>query len=245
MPVAQQAERGSAAARHFDGVRTAFGRDFATTRTDFVTLLSPGVLNMNKKWLPRARLWRLILSQNTAGYWCASSTTALALVARDSEEVESLPETLLSRIVGMLKGLTDTATEAEVVSDNISGVSGVGARREHDDLDDLFDTLPGGASDDEMPPSQNDKRPRKLFDSSDDPIACSVGAIGRAMPAALAKLKASDPSSPVTLLRVWTTMCCIAVLERQNVSWVWGDGDLYDPTERCAAAYFLAAQGAF
>jgi len=39
MPVAQLAERGSAAARHFDGVRTAFGRDFATTRTDFITLL--------------------------------------------------------------------------------------------------------------------------------------------------------------------------------------------------------------
>ena len=36
----------------------------------FVTLLSPGILNSAKKWLPRARLWKLILSQNTAGYWC-------------------------------------------------------------------------------------------------------------------------------------------------------------------------------
>ena len=73
MPVAQLAERGSAAARHFDGVRTAFGRDFNTTRVDFVTLLSPGILNMATKWLPRARLWRLILSQSTTGYWYVSA----------------------------------------------------------------------------------------------------------------------------------------------------------------------------
>jgi hypothetical protein len=69
MPVAQLAERSSAAARHFDGMRTAFGRDFNTTRVDFITLLSPGILNMNKKWLPHARLWRLILCQNKAGFW--------------------------------------------------------------------------------------------------------------------------------------------------------------------------------
>ena len=79
MPVAQLAERGSAAARHFDGVRTAFGRDFSTTRVDFVTLLSPGILNMASKWLPRARLWKLILSQSTAGYWCVPSAGAASL----------------------------------------------------------------------------------------------------------------------------------------------------------------------
>jgi hypothetical protein len=28
-------------------------------------------------------------------------------------------------------------------------------------------------------------------------------------------------------------MCCIAVLERLIVCWVWGDGDLYPPEERC------------
>ena len=97
MPVAQLAERSSAAAHHFDGVLTAFGRDFHATRIEcvpscgcvpylclltrlplcllqsFVTMLSPGILNMNKKWLPRARLWRLILSQNVAGFWCVEA----------------------------------------------------------------------------------------------------------------------------------------------------------------------------
>jgi hypothetical protein len=33
------------------------------TQTDFVTLLSSGVLNTRKGWWMMARLWRLILSQ--------------------------------------------------------------------------------------------------------------------------------------------------------------------------------------
>ena len=103
MPVAELAERASAARQHFEGVRTAFGRDFNTTRVEcvpsprrraaacsrlltrrpfrsachsFVTLLSPGILNMSKKWLPRARLWKLILSQSTTGYWCVPCAQA-------------------------------------------------------------------------------------------------------------------------------------------------------------------------
>ena len=104
MPVAELGERASAARQHFEGVRTAAGRDFNTTRTEcvplcrvlrcrlrapahspaallwrknsFVTLLSPGILNTAKKWLPRARLWKLILCQNVAGYWCVSRSQA-------------------------------------------------------------------------------------------------------------------------------------------------------------------------
>ena len=104
MPVAELGERASAARQHFEGVRTAAGRDFNTTRTEcvplcwvlrcrlrapahappvllwcknsFVTLLSPGILNTAKKWLPRARLWKLILCQNVAGYWCVPRAQA-------------------------------------------------------------------------------------------------------------------------------------------------------------------------
>jgi hypothetical protein len=59
MPVAQLAERRSAAKRHFAGVTTPAGRDFTKTCTDFVTLVSPGILNGTRRWLPTARLWRL------------------------------------------------------------------------------------------------------------------------------------------------------------------------------------------
>ena len=229
MPVAELAERGSAAAQHFDSVRTAFGRDFNTTRTDFVTLLSPGVLNMNKMWLPRARLWRLILSQSTAGYWDASSTTALVLEARTSEEVEVLPESLLTRIVNIIRGVTESTADAEAAGD---GGDTLDARYEQDDMDELFELHEGAPDEEETPRTQRQKRPRGPL--TDCPINCSVGAISSAMPPALIKLRtAGDLSSAVKLRRVWTTMCCIAVLERLSVCWVWGDGDLYDPNERC------------
>jgi hypothetical protein len=32
--------------------------------------------------------------------------------------------------------------------------------------------------------------------------------------------------------RVWCTLCCIAVLERMDVCWIAGDGDLYEPQEK-------------
>jgi hypothetical protein len=136
MPVAELAERGSAARQHFEGVRTAFGRDFNTTRTDFVTLLSPGILNMAKKWLPRARLWRLILCQTTTGYWDASSTTALVLQSRTAEEVDELPKTLLKRISDVVRSLTETVADSEAAGDGDEGLDG---RHEQDDLDELFE----------------------------------------------------------------------------------------------------------
>ena len=229
MPVAELGERASAARQHFEGVRTAFGRDFNTTRTDFVTLLSPGILNMSKKWLPRARLWRLILSQNTSGFWDASSTTALVLEARTSEEVEVLPESLLTRIVNIIRGVTESTADAEAAGD---GGDTLDARYEQDDMDELFELHEGAPDEEETPRTQRQKRPRGPL--TDCPINCSVGAISSAMPPALIKLRtAGDLSSAVKLRRVWTTMCCIAVLERLSVCWVWGDGDLYDPNERC------------
>jgi hypothetical protein len=227
MPVAQLAERGSAAARHFDGMHTAFGRDFNTTRIDFVTLLSPGILNMNKKWLPRARLWRLILSQNSAGFWDASSTTALALEARSSEEVAVLPETLIMRIVNMIRAFLESAADAEAAG-NVSA----DGRHEQDDMGDLFEQE--GAQEEA---TRNRKEKRQSTPATDCPLTCSVSAISSSIPPALLKLrKAGDVPSAVTLRRVWTTMCCISVLERLNVCWVWGDGDLYAPDERYATA---------
>jgi hypothetical protein len=81
VPVAQLAERRSAAKRHFAGVTTVCfpshripflqcvyaltmtrcdaqpaGWDFAKVQTDFVTLVSPGIVNGTKNWLPTARL---------------------------------------------------------------------------------------------------------------------------------------------------------------------------------------------
>lgn len=176
---------------------------------------------MSKKWLPRARLWRLILSQNTEGFWSDSTTTALVLEARNADEVAVLPETLLERIINVFKALIESNAES-----NADGVGGLDAR--HETEDDELGEIQAAKEQDHTDKSQ-DKEPRNLM--SDNPLDCSVSAIGHAMPSALANLKPCD--APLGVLhRIWTTMCCIAVLERLNVSWVWGDGDLYDPGER-------------
>jgi hypothetical protein len=226
MPVAELAERASAARQHFEGVRTAFGRDFATTRVDFVTLLSPGVLNMTKKWLPRARLWRLILSQTTTGFWDASSTTALVLQSRTAEEVDELPKTLFKRIADVVRSLTETMADAEAAGD---ADTGIGGRHEQDDLDELFEFHEEDEGDDDETPRRRAKR----MPVTDCPVTCSVDAITASIPRALSRL-ATDTSTAKTLRCVWTTMCCISVLERLIVCYVWGDGDLYPPDERYA-----------
>ncbi len=70
-------------------------------------------------------------------------------------------------------------------------------------------------------------------DAADDcPVTAVPRSILEAMPARL-RAVGDDKSD---LLRVWTTLCCIAWLEREPVSWLAGDGDLYPATERCAAA---------
>ena len=113
--------------------------------------------------------------------------------------------------------------EADAAGDGDDGPEG---RREQDDLDEFFEWREGEEEDDAA------HRPHKRTPLTDCPINNSTEAIVLAMPRALAKL-AVDDSSTVTLRRVWTTMCCIAVLERLIVCWVWGDGDLYAPEERC------------
>ena len=49
------------------------------------------------------------------------------------------------------------------------------------------------------------------------------------MPRRLAHVASADPG--VDALRVWTTLCCLAMLEKLPHSWVFGDGDIYPPPE--------------
>ena len=219
-----------------------------------MTLLSPGILNTVKKWLPRARLWKLLLSQNVAGFWrvpcaplchfCAhafacrdvSSTTALVLEARAPHEVDAIPKSLLKRLLDMVRSMAETVADAEAAGDEESAVDG---RREQDDLDDFFEFHEEGeenADDDEKPHARKRAKRRP---ATDCPVTCSADAIVLAIPRSLTKL-ATDVPTAVKLRRVWTTACCIAVLERLVVCWVWGDGDIYAPEERCVLSHALA-----
>ena len=251
LPVAELAQRISDAKAYFGDFVTPAGWDFAKTQTDFVTLLSPGVLNGTHKWLIRCRLWRLILSQNVQGYWDASTTTAFALEARDAKETQGLPPTPMQKLLTVLGGVGEVLVSAEDDDD-------ADARHESDAtaMDDIMSTISDArdarrtkagitAADDADgddtggDPSAPPRTPSLLRRSvdkaraaalTDCPLSCSVSAIARSMPRALVRLRQEDSS--VNVVRVWTTLLCICILERMNVSWIWGDGDLYPEEER-------------
>ena len=66
------------------------------------------------------------------------------------------------------------------------------------------------------------------------------------MPAALYKLAQEYPE--INAPRLWTTLCCIAMLEGLPVCYLWGDPDLYPETERTivdAAREWVDAHAAY
>ena len=214
MPVRVLAAHVSAASVHFSGVTTpGAGRDFESVQTDFVTMLSPGILNVERRWLQRARLFKLILSQRADGSWDASSTTAFSLEARPSSETKRLPRKLGSRLRDALFGMAAAAEEAEDDEENALQAPGHGASSA---LDDAFSGTKHSEA--EVSVSPPDAHPGLV----DCPVTCSKEAIVDSMPRALRVL-----GPDVQATRVWCTLCCIAVLQRMNVSWIAGNGDLY------------------
>ncbi len=136
-------------------------------------------------------------------------------------------KTVFKRIADVVRSLTETMADAEAAGD---ADAGIGGRHEQDDLDELFEFHEEDEGDDDETP--RDRRRAKRMPVTDCPVTCSVDAITASIPRALSRL-AIDTSTARTLRRVWTTMCCISVLERLIVCYVWGDGDLYPPDERC------------
>jgi hypothetical protein len=117
-PVRQLASLRAAAAAHFAGVRSPAGWTFADTTTAFLTLLSPGVLSSRRNWLSIACLWKLLLSQSTAGCWDASASVAFGLHARARAEVAELQPGCWARAKERLLNLGETGAElAEGLAD--------------------------------------------------------------------------------------------------------------------------------
>jgi hypothetical protein len=170
----------------------------------------------------QARLWRLILTQNTEGYWDASSTVAFALLARTATEVAELKSTWLDRLKERLADVADLAED--VLSDGVgSAVRDRGGEQELGQQRSL-------ASHKSMARSDSTVAAAVTQEVSDDPLVCFPGAISAAMPRRLAALLAAD--ADLELERVWCTLTVIAVLETFNVGWLWGDGDVYAAEER-------------
>jgi hypothetical protein len=65
---------------------------------------------------------------------------------------------------------------------------------------------------------------------ADDPLTSSAAALAASVPRALNMAAAQDAS--IEPLRVWTTLCCTASLERLNVCVLFGDASLFPEVER-------------
>jgi hypothetical protein len=244
MPTAQLGERQSAAKAHFAGVLTPAGWDFEKTMTDFVTLLSPGIISSTHRWLQNARLWRLIIAQRTEGYWDASTTTAFVLEARPVSETANLPPTPWSRVSALLGVAIRAAAD---MSDGDLGDPGDDIAGKHDESWDEELMMSADGAIEEKAATQDPAAGRsslaraslRRLESArismtvhDCPLTFHPRDILSAMPRRLAHLRETDPYINVT--RVWTTMCCIAFLERLRNSFIWGDGDLYPEEARAA-----------
>ena len=219
LPVRELAALVSAAVAHFDGTTTPAGRDFSSTQTDFVTMVSPGILNGESRWLQRARLFKLILSQRADGSFGVSSTTAFALEARPVAEIKQLPGKLMSCLNAFAGIVGDTVEDLAGADDAMPVGTGRSSSSAIDDIS------IGNSQEHEMAELEvvQDAHP----DITDCPLTCPEEAITESMPRALRALSADAQPA-----RVWCTLCCIAVLERLNVCWISGDGNLYEPQEK-------------
>lgn len=145
----------------------------------------------------------------------------------------------MSRITAAFGAVTEAGLDLQ---DDGMDDGGNDERRDNNALDDMFTAMRDAA----LPRSDSAKGALERAQSSrvlrrneslvaaasitDCPLTCSVAAIIDSIPRRLVALQAADAS--ISAPRIWTTLCCIAVLERANVSWIWGDGDTYPAVER-------------
>lgn len=232
MPIAQLAELQAAASRHFEGVLTPAGRDYDFVQA-FWLVAFDGNLNAGGGWLSCARMLKLVLCQRKEGFWDASTSVAFALLARQQSEIDELPDTLMDRVKGMFGKLAEAekAMESAVTGPGDSAMDDVAEptaergtaveeaalkKRQQESLEAL--RLSSGRKD----LTWKDVQSEASSEVTDCPLTFSLFALKETLPLELASLGAE--ARP---LEVWSTMCCLAMLERFKISWIFGDGDLY------------------
>jgi hypothetical protein len=244
LPPGELAQRRAAAAAHFAGVTTPGGWSFDATATAFLTLLSPGIMGTAHEWLPRARLWRLVLSQRADGSWGASHSVAFALEARPAAETANLPRP--RRLAALIDtGFNVFADEALDAPDDMMQLGGGGGGGGNGGAAAWADVAGGAtATVAEKAAERSGEKEKADAAAQEDassaeraaaqprtcPMTCSRSAIVASVPGRLSNLAAEDAT--VDAERLWTTMCAICALERLNACWLSGDGSLYPERER-------------
>jgi hypothetical protein len=218
--VVELAQLVSAAKAHFTDVVTPAGWSFEKTQIDFVTLLSPGIMNGRSRWLLRARFWKLMMSQSPEGYWDPTSSVAFSLCARGTQETAGLQRTVKERLRAFIGELFE-AFEDENQTNN-------------SDITDTWEHLrcdPEFLNGNDLLMAQFELANNDM--PSDDVLASNTAAIVASMPPRLVHLAIKDSSINVT--RVWTTLCCMCMLQELPYSFIWGDGAWLGGTRDCSA----------
>jgi hypothetical protein len=226
MPVVELAAHRAAADAHFRCVRTPAGQDFASVGDTCLSLLAPGVMNGRARWWPRARLFRLVLSQSADGYWDISETVAFALEARSTAELAELRrgawERFKNGVTELLGRTAELLTEGDAADIARHGFDSGGSQD---------DGGGGGAAALDNPGAHAlaKEAAAAAGDATDDPLLCSPAALLSSIPSRLAAVHGRGTgggkcTEDVDAKRVWATLCCTAFLETLNVSWLWTDG---------------------
>ena len=224
VPVAELTYRKEAAVNYFHGVRVpGVHHDFETLLRLLMGMLIEGNLTQRKRWLEKARLWRLVLLQRPDGSWSLSQSLAAAVEAHAPCEAIKLPareitRPLLKRLMAALAVAADGA-DAAISTDAGSAFDDAGAA----DV---------GLDDDDVRRATRELR-------SDDPLQFSAAAMRNHLPAVLAALSRQG----VHTTRVWATLLAMVTLEECEIGWLISEDE--DPVERTvvdAADAYLRCQ---
>jgi len=241
MPWTELKKRQAAAVKHFEGITTPAGADFKTTLLTMVSLTMAGILTSRSEWLLRARLFKLVLSQSADGFWDPCASAAFASLARVAAEVDAVPMRRLTALNRIITSVFDSEGNDDGGNDDVDALSNVYGtaaqqtrlqRRTSEAVSARRQSIESRLSEATALPSSPVTRVEDHEDTSlsDCPLSFSASAFEESLPPLLTRLAGDVPELP--LLRIWTTLCCIATLEKLHTCWIAGDGDVYFMPER-------------
>ena len=242
-PDRKLAERQRATAEHYHGHRV-LRHSFSDLVEMFKIMLAPGNLFAQKKWLERARLWRLILLQNEDGSWDATDGVGLSLLAQRTRPVPAPRGAEGDNFGGLAGDITALVNFDEVGSDMADGEGGgdgagaqgrtradeedEAAARQQDDEEGGDGDAPGVVVDAAGQKVHSVVVPgtgkRLTFSDWRDPekvkMDCPLSGLDAAairwsVPTVLADLEASTGGA-LPAARVWTTLLALVVLRRMR-----------------------------
>jgi hypothetical protein len=225
LPREELAERQALAAKHFATTRTTAG-NFEDLVARFKDLLVDGNMAVRSDWLAKARLWRLILLQDAAGFWDATPGLGFALQATSAAATGSVgrPVVWQAALRSMRRSM-HSQLQYEPSDDEEDEAAADG---EDDGADADAGDAPRAAPSSPLIAPQRRRVARCSVASCDtainlekvsvrdDPLHFSYDAVAASMPHALRGVTAPGAGG----VRVWTTLLCVTLAESLDSCWI-------------------------